>query len=85
MCQISDSHNISNYNSLCDLHTKYVHAMKIVLCNVYNDKLSDVKIREIDSILSNIEKFPISWEFYKHQSTKFVSDFESLVVFVRGS
>ena len=84
MCQNSSSYDIVNmyrYKVLCKLYSKYKNDIKTVLENVYNDDISDCKINELDVILKEIEKYPISWKFYNEQDVKFSSDFEHLIVF----
>jgi hypothetical protein len=40
-----------------------------------------MKLKELDSILQEIEKYPISWGYYKQQDVQFSTEFESLVIF----
>ena len=84
MCQNSDSYDLLNdirYKILCKLYNRYRSAISVALSNLNEKQIADAKMNELDSILCEIEKYPISWSFYKNQSIKFSSDFESLVIF----
>lgn len=85
MCQELNSCNLVNktrYNALCKLYNRYKLAVKIALDNVYEKPIADTKVNEIDVILQEIERYPISWSFYRHQSQKFSIEFENLIVFM---
>lgn len=84
MCQDSSSCNLLNeirYKILCKLYTRYKLAIKIALDNANERPIADAKMNELESILQEIEKYPISWSYYKNQEMKFTLDFESLVIF----
>ena len=84
MCQDSSSFDLLNeirYKILCKLYNRYKLAIKIVLDNVNEKPIADAKMNELDSILQEIENYPISWSYYKLQEVQFTSDFESLVIF----
>lgn len=85
MCQdlnlSNDSINESNYKILCGLYTRYIVLIKNIVENVLEDPIADKKVNELDHIIREVDKHPIQWSFYDKQSTKFVHDFESIVVF----
>ena len=84
MCQDSSSCDLLNeirYKTLCKLYNRYKLAIKIALENVNEKPIADAKMNELDSILQEIENYPISWSYYKLQEVQFTSDFESLVIF----
>lgn len=84
MYQNYDSCNIINelrYNILCKLYSRYKAAFKIALENANFKPIADAKMNEIDSILSEIENYPIPWSFYIKQEVHFTSDFENLIIF----
>lgn len=84
MCQDSSSFDLLNeirYKILCKLYNRYKLAIKIALDNVNEKPIADAKMNELDSILQEIENYPISWSYYKLQEVQFTSDFESLVIF----
>lgn len=84
MYQSLYSSNILNevrYKILCKLYNRYKTAIHIALVNVNDKPIADEKVNELDRILCEIEKYPISWNFYKLQEVKFSSDFENLVIF----
>jgi len=84
MYQSSDSYNIINevrYKILCKLYARYKAAFKIALDNANFKPIADAKMNELDSILCEIENYPISWSYYTRQDIQFTSDFENLVVF----
>lgn len=84
MCQDSSSCDLLNetrYKILCKLYNRYKLAIKIALDNVNEKPIADAKMNELDSILQEIENYPISWSYYKLQEAQFTSDFESLVIF----
>ena len=78
MTYLSQEHN---YCILCKLYKKYKSAIHVVkhydptLCTL------NIKVAEVNTIMQEIEKFPISWEFYNKQNLKFSHDFENLVIF----
>ena len=84
MCQDSSSCDLLNevrYTILCKLYNRYKLAIKIALENANEKPIADAKMNELDSILQEVEKYPISWSYYKIQDTQFTTDFESLVIF----
>ena len=84
MYQSSDSYNLLNevrYKVLCKLYSRYKSAVKIALENANERPIADAKVNEIDVILQEIEKYPISWSFYNQQDAHFSSEFENLIVF----
>jgi len=84
MYQSSSSYDILNmyhYKTLCKLYSRYKHALKIALENTYEDYIADPRICEVDHIMQEIEKYPVSWDFYMSQDTQFSSDFENLIIF----
>lgn len=84
MCQDSSSCDLLNevrYKILCKLYSRYKLAIKIALENANEKPIADAKMNELDSILQEVEKYPISWSYYKTQDTQFTTDFESLVIF----
>ena len=84
MYQNSDSYNIINetrFRILCELYNRYRAAIYTVINNVNKEELADNKIAEIDSILAEIERYPISWNYYKQQKMQFSSEFENLIIF----
>lgn len=84
MCQSSSSYDSTNetyYRVLCRLYSRYKLAVKIATENAYEKPIADAKVNELDSILLEIEKYPIPWSYYDRQSIKFTQDFESLVIF----
>lgn len=84
MCQSSDSYDLLNdirYKILCKLYNRYKSAISVILSNLNKKSIANAKMNELDSIMCEIEKYPISWSFYKNQSIKFSSDFENLVIF----
>lgn len=85
MYQSSDFCDLLNevrYKILCRLYSRYKQAIKVALEN-NNDNQTDAECRvnELDYILQEIEKFPVSWSFYKQQDTHFSQDFENLIIF----
>lgn len=72
----------SRYRILCKLYNKYKLAMLVALENVPENKVADEKTEELESIMRDIEKFPIPWKFYKLQRYKFPQEFEDLIVFI---
>ena len=79
-----NSYNMTNedkYRALCKLYSKYKNAIKIAVDNKYNDKLSENKMYELDAVLQDVERYPMSWKYYKNQPIQFSSDFENLVIF----
>lgn len=84
MCQDSSSCDLLNevrYRILCKLYNRYKLAIKVALENANERPIADAKMNELDSILQEIEKYPISWSYYKTQGIQFTADFESLVIF----
>ena len=84
MCQSSDSNNLLDeirYGILCKLFNKYKSAIQTALTNLHKKSIADEKMKELDIIIQEVEKYPISWKFYKNQSIQFSQDFESLVIF----
>ena len=73
--------NEIRYKILCKLYNRYKLAIKIALDNANEKPIADAKMNELDSILQEVEKYPISWSYYKLQGIQFTSDFESLVIF----
>lgn len=84
MYQNYDSYNLLNeirYDTLCKLYSRYKSAIKIALENASEKQIADAKVNEIDEILQEIEKYPISWSFYNSQEVHFSSEFENLIIF----
>ena len=84
MYQNLDSCNLlddAHYKILCKLYNRYKSAIKIALENANESPIADAKVNELDSILEELEKYPVSWTYYRNQSTKFSQDFESLIIF----
>ena len=85
MCQSSDFYDIINevrYKILLELYYEYRTAINTVLNNINKqDDIADNKVREIDSILAEIESYPISWHYYKQQKVQFSHEFENLIIF----
>lgn len=76
-----DSINEFMYKNLCKLYSRYKAALNTALNNTDRIKVSDEKMNEIDSILRNVEKYVISWSFYKNQKLKFDPEFENVIIF----
>ena len=71
----------SRYAALCKLYAKYKICIKIILENVPENPLADDMMVVLDKIFKDIEKLPISWEFYNKQNYKFSQEFEDLIIF----
>jgi hypothetical protein len=78
LCNLSDE---EKYKILCKLYSRFKSAIKIATENAYKKPIADAKVNELDSILEDIESFPIAWSFYVKQEFKFTPDFENLVIF----
>lgn len=84
MCQsldFCDTINEIRYKILCELYSNYKLAIKTALDKSNKSSTINSKIEELDSILQEVEKYPISWSYYTKQKTRFSSDFENLVIF----
>lgn len=84
MCQNSNSYNIIDevrYKILSSLYDRYQTAISIIINDNSKTSLVSAKLNELDYILKEVERYPISWKFYNKQSNKFSQDFESLIIF----
>jgi hypothetical protein len=67
------------------LYNRYKLAIKVAAENAFNESnVADTKMVELDYILKEIEKYPISWSYYKIQDNQFTNDFENLIIFKEG-
>ena len=54
--------------------------MKIAVQRQF-EGIADAKTNEIDAIMQHVEKYPLSWDYYKNQEVRFTPDFEILIIF----
>lgn len=78
MCTLSQN---SRYRILCKLYKQYKSAIRIIKHYDTTTCTLCIKVNEINTIMQELEKFPISWEFYNKQNFKFSQDFENLIIF----
>lgn len=84
MCQNSDSYKLLNeirFKILNSLYERYTLAISIASNNSSKPSYANAKVNELDTILEEIEKYPISWSYYNSQPIKFSQDFENLIIF----
>lgn len=71
----------SRYRILLKLYKKYKSSIKIVKVHSLTNCVLDFKVDELNQIMQEVEKFPLSWKFYSAQKFKFSRDFENLLIF----
>lgn len=77
----SDLLDDTHYKILCKLYNRYKSAIKVALENANENPIADAKVNELDSILEEVEKYPVSWSYYNSQAIHFSQDFECLIIF----
>lgn len=71
----------NNYRKLCELYSRYKPLVNKLYSGDNFNGVSPSVLKKLDSIISEVVNFPISWKFYRKSSYKFSSDFEDIVVF----
>ena len=78
---MSDLSPETRFKNLCRLYSKYKSAVNAVTENVHS-RAANIRVRELDVIVQDIENFPISWKYYSSTGVKFAQDFEDLIIFI---
>lgn len=71
----------SRYRLLLKLYKQYRSTMRVhkscdgTICEMCVD------VEQINHVMQEVEKFPLTWEFYSKQPFKFSQDFENLIIF----